>query len=308
MKAFVAGASGAIGRSLVVRLTRAGHEVTGMVRSAEGAGPLRQLGAEAVQVDAFDRDAVRAALERVKPAVVIDELTSLPRSPLDVAKALPADRRLRIEGGGNLFAAAEALGVQRYIQQSSGFYLAARDGLADESAPMRIDASGGVGASSTMYAELERRVLGSSRVGGTVLRYGFFYGPGTWYWTDGATAEQVKRREVPVIGGGTGVWSFVHVDAAAAATVAALAAEPGVYNVVDDDPEPVARWLPAFARWVGAPEPAWVSAEDAVEQAGAEGVYSQTRLTGATNRTRPRRPSPSIRDRWSGKTMALVDR
>src|SRR5918997_1890368 len=135
-------------------------------------------------------------------------------------KALPADRRLRIEGGGNLFAAAEALGVQRYVQQSSGFYLAAQEGLADEAAPMRTDAPGGVGASATMYAELERRVLGSSRVGGTALRYGFFYGPDTWYWTDGAAAEQVKRREVPVFGGGTGVWSFVHVEDAAAATVA----------------------------------------------------------------------------------------
>jgi 2-alkyl-3-oxoalkanoate reductase len=284
MKVFVAGASGAIGRPLIERLTRDGHEVTGMIRRAEGADRLRQLGAEPVQVDAFDRDAVRAALERAQPAVVIDELTSLPKSPADLAKALPADRRLRIEGGGNLFAAAEELGVQRYIQQSSGFYLAAQDGLADESAPLRVDAPGGIRASSTMYAELEKRVLNASRLRGIALRYGFFYGPGTWYWTDGAVAEQVKRREIPIIGGGEGVWSFVHIEDAAAATVAALNAEPGVYNVVDDHPEPVARWLPAFACWVGAPEPPKMSTGNAIEQAGAEAVYYQTQLTGASNR------------------------
>jgi nucleoside-diphosphate-sugar epimerase len=253
MKIFVAGASGAIGRPLIERLTRDGHEVIGMVRRAEGADRLRQLGAEPVQVDAFDRGAVRAALARAEPAVVIDQLTSLPRSPADLAKALPADRKLRLEGGGNLFAAAEESGVQRYIQQSSGFYLAARNGLADKSAPLRVDAPGGIGASSTMYAELERRVLNSSRLDGIALRYGFFYGPGTWYWTDGAMAEQVERREVSIIGSGEGVCSFVHVEDAAAATVAALKAEPGVYNVVDDEPVAVAEWVAAFARWVGAP-------------------------------------------------------
>jgi len=284
MKVFVAGASGAIGRPLIERLTRDGHEVTGMMRPAEDRGHLRQLGAEPVGIDAFDRDAIQAALERAEPDIVIDQLTSLPKSPADLGTALPADRRLRIEGGGNLFAAAEELGVQRYIQQSSGFYLFAQDGLADESAPLRFDAPGGIGASSTMYAELEERVLGSSRLSGIALRYGFFYGPGTWYWTDGAVAEQVKQQEDPIIGGGNAVWSFVHVEDAAAATIAALAARPGIYNVVDDDPVAVAQWLPAFARWVGAPDPARVSSEEAMAQAGAEGVYAHTRLTGASNR------------------------
>jgi nucleoside-diphosphate-sugar epimerase len=284
MKVVVAGASGAIGCPLIDRLTRDRHEVTGLVRSPDGADRLRRLGVEPVQVDVFDRSMVQAALKRVDPAVVIDQLTSLPASPADLSKALPADRRLRIDGGGNLFAAAEELGVPRYIQQSSGFYLAAPDGLADESAPLRIDAPGHIRASSTMYAELESRVLNSPRLGGIVLRYGFFYGPGTWYWIDGSVAGQVERQEAPVIGGGTGVWSFVHIEDAAVATVAALDAEPGIYNVVDDQPESVGRWLPAFARWIGAPEPARVSAEDAIEWAGIEGVYSHTRLTGASNR------------------------
>jgi 2-alkyl-3-oxoalkanoate reductase len=283
MKVFVAGATGAIGKPLIERLTKAGHEVTGMTRSTEEADRLRQLGADSVEVDAFDRGAVWSAIERVKPEIVIDELTSLPKSPADLGKALPRDIKLRIEGGGNLFAAADALGVQRYIQLSSGFYLAANHALADESALMRVDAPGGIGASASMYAELERRVLGSPRMSGCALRYGFFYGPGTWYWTDGAVARQVKNAEVPIVGGGTAVWSFVHVDDAAAATVAALNADPGVYNVVDDDPLPVNRWLPAFARWIGAPEPDTVSDNNAATSVGAEGVYSHTQLTGASN-------------------------
>ena len=135
-----------------------------------------------------------------------------------------------------------------------------------------------------MYAELEKRVLGSSQIAGIALRYGFFYGPRTWYWTDGAVAEQVKRQEAPIISNGKGVWSFVHVEDAAAATVAALNAEPGIYNVVDDDPERVARWLPAFARWIGGPEPAQIGAEAASKQAGPEGVYLHTQRSGASNR------------------------
>jgi 2-alkyl-3-oxoalkanoate reductase len=283
MRVFVGGGSGAIGRVLIERLIRDGHDVTSMVRSPDGAERLREQGAVPVAIDAFDRDAVRTGLDKAAPDVVIDELTSLPRDPADLGKALPGDTRLRIEGGGNLFAAAEALGVKRYIQQSSGFYLAARSGLADESAPMRVDAPGGTGASASMYAELERRVLGSSRMRGTALRYGFFYGPGTWYWNDGAVADQAKQGQLPIIGGGTAVWSFVHIEDAAAATVAALNAEPGIYNIVDDNPERVSGWLPAFARWVGAPEPAMVSAGDAIATAGAEGVYSHTQLTGASN-------------------------
>jgi 2-alkyl-3-oxoalkanoate reductase len=166
---------------------------------------------------------------------------------------------------------------------SSGFYLAAQDGSADESARLRVDAPGSIGASSTMYAELEERVLGSSQIGGIALRYDFFYGPRTWYWTDGAVAEQVKRQEAPIMSNGKGVWSFVHVEDAAAATVA-LNAEPGVYNVVDDDPEPVGRWLPAFAHWVGAPEPTKIGEEEASKQAGPEAVYHHTQLSGASNR------------------------
>ena len=155
---------------------------------------------------------------------------------------------------------------------------------ADESAGMAVDASPGVAAHARSYAELESRVLTAGGVDGVALRYGFFYGPGTWYRPDGAAADRVRRREMAILGDGSAVWSFVHVDDAVAATVSALTAEPGVYNVVDDDPLPVVRWLPDFARWVGAPEPPRVSLADALATAGEEAVYYHMSLTGASNR------------------------
>lgn len=127
-------------------------------------------------------------------------------------------------------------------------------------------------------------MLAFPSIDGIVLRYGFFYGPGTWYRPEGAIADQVRKGESAIIGEGNGVWSFVHIDDAVAATVASLAAEPGIYNVVDDHPLPVAEWLPAFARWVDAPEPPRLSVEDARKSAGEEAIYYHTRLTGASNR------------------------
>jgi nucleoside-diphosphate-sugar epimerase len=124
-------------------------------------------------------------------------------------------------------------------------------GLADESEGMAIDASPLVAEHARIYTELESRVLNAEGIEGVALRYGFFYGPGTWYIPDGAAADQARKQELAIIGAGEGVWSWVHIEDAAIATVAALTAPPGVYHVVDDDPSPVSRWLPAFARWVG---------------------------------------------------------
>jgi nucleoside-diphosphate-sugar epimerase len=142
---------------------------------------------------------------------------------------------------------------------------------------------GEIGKSARSTGEYEEQVLATPSLDGVVLRYGFFYGPGTWYRPDGAAAEQVRKRELTIIGEGNAVWSFVHIDDAVAATVASLTAEPGVYNVVDDDPLPVSEWLPAFARWVDAPQPLRVNAEDALKAVGEEAVYYHTRLTGASN-------------------------
>ncbi len=196
---------------------------------------------------------------------------------------MPNDTRLHREGGTNLLAAAEKLGVRRYIMQSRGFYLEAlAGGLADETARLRYDAPGEIGESTRTIGAYEDRVL-ASPLDGVVLRYGFFYGPGTWYRPDGAIADQARKGKSAIVGDGNGVWSFVHIDDAIAATVASVTAEPGTYNVVDDNPLPVAEWLPAFARWVDAPEPQRVSAEDALRTAGEEAVYYHTRLTGASN-------------------------
>jgi 2-alkyl-3-oxoalkanoate reductase len=283
MRIFVAGASGAIGQPLIAELVRRGHEVTGMTHSEAGARNLADMGAAVARVSAFDAAAVEQALRDARAEVVIDELTSLPKDPSEMAASAPGDRRLRIEGGGNLHRAARANGVRRYIQQASGFFLEPGSGLADETAGMAIGASPGVAASARTYAELEARVLNAGDMEGVALRYGFFYGPGTWYHPDGASADQVRRQEVSVIGNGEGVWSWVHIEDAAIATVEALTAPPGVYHVVDDDPSPVAAWLPAFARFVGAPAPPRVTVEEALAVAGEDAVYYGTKLRGASN-------------------------
>ena len=159
MKIFVAGASGAIGRPLITELVRRGHVVTGMTRSDAGARALSDLGAAVAQVSAFDATGLEEALRGSRAEVVIDELTALPRSPSEMAEAAPGDRKLRLEGGGNLHRAARACGVRRYVQQASGFFLRPGSGLADESEGLAVDASPRVAASARAYAELEARVL-----------------------------------------------------------------------------------------------------------------------------------------------------
>ncbi len=283
MNVFVAGASGAIGRPLVAELIRRGHAVTGMTRSDAGAEALAALGAAVARVSAFDAPGLDRAVRESKAEVVIDELTALPKSPADMAEAAEGDRRLRLEGGGHLLAAARACGVRRYVQQASGFFIRPGAGLGDESEGMAVDASPRVAASARTYAELEARLSAAGGIEGVALRYGFYYGPGTWYHPDGASADLVRRRQIPVVGDGGGVWSWVHIDDAAVATADALTIPPGVYNVVDDDPSPVSAWLPAFARAVGAPPPPRVTVEQAHATTGEDAVYYGTRLRGAAN-------------------------
>ncbi|MDX1948100.1 MAG: NAD(P)-dependent oxidoreductase [Pirellulaceae bacterium] len=283
MNILVAGASGAIGRPLMAELVRQGHAVTGLTNSDAGARIIADLGASVAQVNVLDAAAVEQAVKNSRPEVVIDELTALPRHPQDMAASAAHNWKVRREGGGNLLHAARAQGVWRYLQQSSGFFLQPGPGLADESAGMAIEASPGVAAHARSYAELESRVLGAAGMEGVALRYGFFYGPGTWYHPDGAAADQARQRELAVIGAGEGVWSWVHIEDAAAATIAALNAPPGIYHIVDDDPSPVSRWLPAFARSVGAPPPPQLTEQEGEERLGADAVYYGTRLRGASN-------------------------
>jgi 2-alkyl-3-oxoalkanoate reductase len=256
-----------------------------MTRSDAGAKRLAAIGANAVQVSPFDVPAVEQSLRRSQVEVVIDQLTALPKHPSELAAAAAGDRKLRIEGGGNLHRSAMASGVRRYIQQASGCFRKAGSGLADESEGLAIDASPGVAASARTDAELEARVLNSGAMEGIALRHGFFYGPHTWYCPEGAAADQARPREIPIVGQGEGVWSFVHIEDAALATVAALTAPPGIYNIVDDDPSPVRLWLPAFARWVGAPPPPQITEEEeeAREAGGENAVYYGTKLRGSSN-------------------------
>lgn len=282
MRIFVAGATGAIGLPLVQALLQAGHSVLGMTQSNEGAQRLQREGCEAVIASALDPAAVASALQSARPEIVIDQLTSLPKDPADFAETRPRDTRLRLEGGGNLLRAAEAVGVRRYMQQSSGFFLKTDNELADEHAPFFLDASPGVAASAQTYADLEERLLSSS-IEPVLLRYGFFYGPGTWYEPDGGYAGVVRQQKLPIIDQGQAVWSWVHIQDAVQATVSALESPTGVYNIVDSDPCPVSVWLPAFAASISAPTPPHMTAAEAEQTAGADAVFYGTKLVGATN-------------------------
>lgn len=284
MRVFVAGASGAIGEPLIAQLLQQGHSVVGMTTSAIRARTLETQGATAVLVDAFDASALEAALRRSQAEAVIDQLTSLPKEQGEMPQYAARDRRLRLEGGGNLFRAAIAAGVRRYLQQSSGFFLKSAPGtLADESSPLDVDASPGVAASARTYRELEQRLFSDPAIEGVSLRYGFFYGLKTWYHPGESAGNMVLRGQVPVVGAGQGVSSFVHIEDAASATVAALAAEPGVYNIVDGDPSPQGVWLPAFARFLGAPPPPRRTEAEVLATGGEDFIYYATRLSGASN-------------------------
>jgi len=238
-----------------------------------------------VIVDALNAEAVHTAIERARPDVVIDQLTSLPKhyTPEAMQAAVEPNRRLRLEGGANVRKAAEYAGARRYIVQSAGFLAAPGTGLADESAPFAVDAPPGVAASARLYTEVERQAKQSTALETVILRYGIFYGPGAWFDADGDIADQLRKRQFPMVGDGEGVWSFVHVEDAAAATVAAIRGARGIYNIVDDQPSPLRVWLPAFARSVGAPPPAPMTEAEALQRAGPELVYYSMRLRGASN-------------------------
>lgn len=285
MKIFVAGATGAIGRPLIKSLVLAGHAAFGMVRSQDSGTSLADAGAEPIVADAMDAASVRAAVAKVGPDVIINELTSLPKhyTPTDMKAAAERDANVRVEGNKNLIAAALQTGVRRFLVQSTGFWYAPGALLADEREPFAFDASPAIAAGSLRYAELEAAVLGLAEFAGVALRYGFFYGPGTWFVRDGDVGKKVHQQLVPIIGRGQGVSSWVHIDDAADATVKALDCAPGAYNIVDDNPSEQCAWLPAFARYCGAPEPPHVPEEQALQAAGPDAVYYATRLRGASN-------------------------
>jgi nucleoside-diphosphate-sugar epimerase len=255
---FVAGATGAVGRPLVPKLVTAGHEVTGMTRSESKSEDVRRAGARAVVADVFDVDALGAAMEVARPEVIVHELTALPdRIDFRKADTYAATNRIRTEGTRNLIEAARAAGARRLVCQSIAFaYRMDGEGLKTEEDPLLSEAAGAFGSAVSALREMEAMVLGSDGLDGLVLRYGFFYGPGTYYAANGTSTDDVRRRRLPIVGKGSGVFSFVHVDDAADATVAAVErGAPGVYNVTDDEPAPMTEWVPVFAQAAGAKPP-----------------------------------------------------
>jgi len=286
MRIFVAGATGAIGRPLIAQLHSVGHDVVALTRTPEKARILAEQGVEPAIADVFDADAVKAAVIRAQPEVVIEQLTSLPKTytPETMQAAAQLNDRIRLEGGANVLAAAQAAGVRRYIRQSIAFWAIPGTGLADEETPLALETSPAVADGTRTLNEIEHPLLGNPTLEGIVLRYGFFYGPGTWYATDGDVAEQVRQQQFPIVGNGEGVWSWVHVEDAALATVAAAdRGNPGIYLIADDRPLEVRMWLPAYAQWLNAPPPPQVSVEDALRISGADAVYYGTQIRGVSN-------------------------
>jgi nucleoside-diphosphate-sugar epimerase len=257
VKVLVAGASGAIGRYLIPQLVDAGHDVVGLTRRQDKADALAQLGARGVVVDALDREAVRHAVLDAAPEAVIDELTSLPRDyNLRDPHLYDANDEIRSKGTPALHDAAREAGVRRFVMQSISFlYAPEGDWVKGEDAPMWLDAPGPFARSIRVLHDNEQRITGDPDVEGVVLRYGFLYGPGTYYASDGSIAAQVRKRRFPVVGKGAGMTSFVHLHDAATATVAALERGRGIYNVVDDEPTAATTWLPVYAQAIGAKPP-----------------------------------------------------
>ncbi len=288
MRVFVAGATGAIGRQLVPRLVEAGHEVHGMTRSESKQATLRELGAVPVVADALDPGQVAEAVARARPDVIVHQLTAIGTvDTRHMERDFAQTNRLRTEGTNHLLSAGQAIGVRRFVAQGvCGFGAYARTGgpVKSEEDPLDPTPVREMRATLAAIGHLEQAVLGASWTEGIVLRYGAFYGPGTSLAPGEEQFEMVRKRKFPVVGEGGGVWSFIHIADAADATVAAIEhGTRGVYNVVDDDPAPVAEWLPALAQTLGAKKPMRVPRFVGRLFAGEAGVMMMTELRGASN-------------------------
>jgi nucleoside-diphosphate-sugar epimerase len=284
MRVFVAGATGAIGRELVPLLVQGGHEVFGLTRSAERGRSVEAAGGTAVVADALHRDAVVAAVRDARPDAVIDELTAIPDAwdPRKVDRDFELTNRLRTEGTRNLIEGMSAAGAGHFLAQSVAFaYDPAGEGLRDEDAPFMREPPKAFANTLRSLQEHERLTLDA---GGTVLRYGQFYGLGTSIWAGGSFADRARKRQLPIVGGGDGQFSFISCADAARGTVLALERDyRGVLNVVEDAPALAREWIPVFAAAVGAPKP-WRLPRFIGRLGGGEmTVYSMTVMPGASN-------------------------
>lgn len=288
MRVFVAGATGAIGSRLVPLLVEAGHEVTGMTRSTKKTEQIRAAGAAPAVADALDREAVMRAVKAASPEVIVHELTAIPDN-FDIRhfdREFAITNRLRTEGLDNLVAAGRQAGCLRIVAQSYAGWPYAREGGPVKNEEDRLDPDPPAEFRRTFEAirYLEQTVTALSGMTGIVLRYGAFYGPGNTLGARGNMVEQVRRRRVPIVGGGTGVWSFIHIDDASLATLRALEARgSGIYNIVDDEPARVSEWLPALAAALGAKPPRQIPAWLGRLVIGEHGVMMMTEVRGASN-------------------------
>jgi 2-alkyl-3-oxoalkanoate reductase len=283
MRVLVVGATGAIGRQLVPQLVAAGHQVSATTRSAAKLDGLRAVGAEPLVLDGLDGAAVGAAVARAEPDVIVHEMTAIPAnmSFRKFGQMFAATNELRTTGLDHLLAAATAQGVRRFIAQSYAGWPNIRSGgpVKTEDDPLDPQPPAAMRATLDAIRYLEQTVA-AAPLEGLVLRYGSLYGPGA----SEVFVRLLRRRQVPIIGDGGGVWSFLHVTDAAGATVAAVqGGEAGVYNIVDDEPAAVAEWLPVLARAAGARPPLHVPAWAGRLAAGAAGLSVMTQVRGCSN-------------------------
>lgn len=288
MKIFVAGATGAVGRPLVAALIKAGHSVVGLTRTASKAELIGKMGAEPVIADGLDAGAIRAVLASTRPDAVIHEMTDLTGASdlRHFDRVFATSNQLRTKGTDILLTAARETGVRRVVAQSYCGWPYARVGGAIKTEADALDPDPPAELRTTLSAirYLEQTVTGSAQPEGIVLRYGSFYGPGTGM-LESTVLEQVRNRRTPLIGDGSGWWSFVHVDDAAAATVKAI--ERGkagsIYNITDDDPAQVRDWLPTLADIIGAKRPHHLPAWIARLVAGNHLVSMMTQVRAGSN-------------------------
>jgi nucleoside-diphosphate-sugar epimerase len=285
MRIFLAGATGSVGQSLVPLLIDAGHEVTGMTRSKEKAERLRAAGAEPAIADGLDRDAVVAAVTAARPDAIVHQLTGLSglANLRNFDRAFALTNRLRTEGTDHLLAGARAAGTSRFVAQSYGGWPYARTGGPVKTEDDPLDPAP-VRSMSESFAAIRYVEDATVEAGGLALRYGGFYGPGTGLAPGGEQLAAVRKRQFPIVGGGGGVWSFVHIHDAATAALAALErGAPGVYNIVDDDPAPAREWLPVLAAAAGAKPPRRIPRWLARLVAGEAIATMMTEIRGASN-------------------------
>lgn len=288
MRILIAGASGALGKCLVPRLAEAGHEVIGTTRSTAKAGALNRLGAQALTLDALDRVAVRKAVGDVKPEVVVHQLTAIADKAdfANIDRSFAATNELRTKGLDYLLDAAIAAGAGRFVAQSFTGWPNPRTGGMVKTEDDPLDDQPAVKARQTLSGirHVERAMLEATAIEGVALRYGLFYGPGTALRPHGEIANTIRGRKLPIVGNGQGLWSFVHIDDAAAATHLAIESEAtGVFNVVDDEPAPATEWLPYLAKVLGAKPPMRVPVWLARPLAGEFVINAMTANRGSSN-------------------------